>query len=155
MIFRNESIDGFRPNLPRLGKVGLVANNDDGGGRLSIVLHFLQPFLQVLESVRLAKVEHNDGAHCAAVVGSGDRPKPFLASRVPYLILDDLPVDLDCLGGEFNADGGLGVLLEGIVDVLGEQVGFADSGVSDDDYLEEEVEFGAVGHALLEVCYKN
>lgn len=42
----------------------------------------------------------------------GDSSKALLAGSVPDLSLDCAGLDAECLGGELNSDGGLGLLCE-------------------------------------------
>lgn len=47
------------------------------------------------------------------------------------LTLDGLSVDLDILGGELDADRGLGLEVELVASEAREQVGLADAGIAD------------------------
>ncbi|GER53825.1 methionine import ATP-binding protein MetN 1 [Striga asiatica] len=62
---------------------------------------------------------------------------PLLAGGIPNLSLDDLIIDADAARSEFNAYGGLGLEAELIPSKSGQQIGFADAGVADQDQLEE------------------
>ena len=54
-----------------------------------------------------------------------------MAGGVPNLGLDDLIVDVNASGGEFNADGGLGLEAELVSGEPGKQIGLTDAGVAD------------------------
>jgi len=69
-----------------------------------------------------------------------------LACGIPDLVLDGLGIDVGGFGGELDADGGFGVCAEGVVDESGEEVGFADPGISDHDNFEEEIKILLFGH---------
>lgn len=64
---------------------------------------------------------------------------PLLASGVPNLGLDDLIIDTNAAGGEFDADGRLRFEAELVASEAGEEIGFADSGVADENNLEEVI----------------
>ena len=80
--------------------------------------------------------ERTDGA---AVVGGGDGAVALLARGVPDLGLDGLAVDLDAARGEFDSDGGFAVEVEFVAREAGEEVGFADAGITYQHHLEEEL----------------
>lgn len=122
MILSDEVVNSFCFDLFGGGEIGLVPDYDDGCTGLSIVVDFLEPLFEVLEGLGLGEIEDDDGAHCAAVVCSCDGSEPFLPGSIPYLVLDDFAVDGESFGEELHADSGLCVLVEGVADVLGEQV---------------------------------
>jgi hypothetical protein len=65
--------------------------------------------------------------------------EPFLASGVPNLSLDDLVVNTDAAGGEFNPDGGLGLEAELILGKARQEVGLANARVPYQHHLEQVV----------------
>ena len=65
--------------------------------------------------------------------------EPFLASSVPNLGLDNVVIDTDCAGGEFDTDSGLGLEAELVFGEARQEVGFADTGVTYEYQLEEVV----------------
>jgi hypothetical protein len=58
-----------------------------------------------------------------------------LASSIPYLQLESLIPNRQCLDFEINADCSHVSILEVILAESGDKVGFADSAVSYDDYF--------------------
>jgi hypothetical protein len=72
----------------------------------------------------------------------GDRARerePFLASGVPNLGLDDLIVNADAAGSEFNSDGGLGLEAEFVPGEARQEVGLANARVPYQHHLEQIV----------------
>ncbi len=55
----------------------------------------------------------------------GDGPVALLARGVPDLGFDAGGLEVDCLGGEFNSDGGFGFVGELVFLEAGQQVGLA------------------------------
>ena len=102
----------------------------------SVLVCLFDPLCDVLEGVTVGKVKDNEGSHCSVVVGLGDGSEAFLTCSVPNLATDILVVDFKAFGGELDPDGGLLIEEEGVVDKLGNQVGFSDSGIADHHYLE-------------------
>ncbi len=82
----------------------------------------------------LADIVHQQRAHGSAVVCRRDGAVAFLARCVPDLGFDGFGIDLDGAGGELDADGGFAVEVEFVAGESGEQVGFPDAGVSDQDH---------------------
>lgn len=64
---------------------------------------------------------------------------PLLASGVPNLGLDDFIINTNAASGEFDTDGGLGFETELVASETGEEIGFADAGVADENNLEEVI----------------
>lgn len=62
----------------------------------------VEPAGDVLEAAGIGDVVDDEGAQCAAVVSSGDCTVALLACCVPYLGFDELAVDEDCFGLEFD-----------------------------------------------------
>jgi len=62
-----------------------------------------------------------------------------LAGGIPNLGLDNLVINTNATGSEFNADGGLGFKAELIASETREEVGFSDTRVADQHNLEEVI----------------
>lgn len=62
-----------------------------------------------------------------------------MTSSVPDLSLDKLVVDADAAGGEFDADGGFGFQVELVSGESRQEVGLANTRVSDQHQLEQVV----------------
>ena len=69
------------------------------------------PVLDVVEALLVGDVVDQHDAHGAAVVGGGDGAEPLLASCVPDLQLDLLPIQLYCANLEVNSCKGTSVNL--------------------------------------------
>jgi hypothetical protein len=63
-----------------------------------------------------------------------------LTRGIPDLSLDGLIVDLDAARGELDADRGLAVEVEFVSRESREEIGFADTRISDQDDLEEKLQ---------------
>lgn len=64
---------------------------------------------------------------------------PFLTGGVPNLSLDDLIIDSNTPCSEFNADCGFGLKTELIAGKPGEKIGFAHTGVTDENNFKEVI----------------
>jgi len=65
--------------------------------------------------------------------------RPFLASGVPNLSLDNLGIDIQTLGGELNSYGRLGLQIELVPREAREQVGLPHAGIADQNQLEKVI----------------
>lgn len=63
--------------------------------------------------------------------------EPFLASSIPNLSLDDLLINANTPGGEFNTDCGFRFKTKLVPSEPGKQIRFSDTGVSDENDFEE------------------
>jgi hypothetical protein len=99
----------------------------------------VQPPPNVLERALAADVVHDQRPDGAAVVGRRHRAEPLLPRRVPDLCLDLLAVNLHALRLELHPDGGLGVEVEFVPRVPGQQIGLAHGRVPDQHHLEQIV----------------
>lgn len=123
-------------------QIALVAHQHDDDVGVGMIAQLLQPARDILVGLVLGDVVDEQGAHRATVVGRSDGAVAFLTRGVPDLGLDGLGIDLDAASCEFDADGRLAVEVELVAGEPGEQVRFADAGISNKDDLEE----------VLEVC---
>ena len=75
-----------------------------------------------------------------------------MAGGIPDLSLDDLVVDVDAASGEFDADRGFRFEAELVSGESGEEIGFSDAGVTDQDDLEEVIVIvvSSVRHSSLQ-----
>ncbi len=106
-----------------------------------MIAQFLQPALNVFEGGVLGDVINEESSDGSAVVSGGDGAITLLAGGIPDLGLDGLSLCLDGFGSEFYADCGFGLEVEFITGEAGEEVGFSDSGISDEDHLEKIIVF--------------
>jgi hypothetical protein len=113
-----------------LAHVEFIADEHDDDVGLSVLLHFVNPLLDGLESGHLHYVVDDERADGLAVVGAGDGTEALLAGGIPNLSLDGAArAEGHGLGGELDADGRVLVFREGIAYVSGENVRLADPGV--------------------------
>lgn len=86
----------------------------------------VEPAPHAVEGGSAGDIIDNESADSAAVVGGGNGAESLLAGGVPNLSLDFLGIDLQALGLELDAYGGLGVHIELVASIAGKEVGFAD-----------------------------
>lgn len=79
---------------------------------MRVVLDFVQPVGQVLEWPQVSNIKHQDGGNWPFIICSRNWLEWLLASRVPDLDLDGLLAQVEHLGPELNAQGGLVLALE-------------------------------------------
>jgi hypothetical protein len=101
----------------------------------------VQPTPHIDKRLLLADVVDQERPHRATVVGGGNGAVSFLSSSVPDLRLDCLGINLNTASRKLDADGRLGIKVELVAREPAQQVGFADSRVSN----EYDWEGGALG----------
>jgi len=106
-----------------------------------MVTELLEPPLHILKGGMLGNIVDEESTDSTTVVGGGDSAVTFLTGRVPDLGLDGFSLSLDGFGGEFDSDGGFGFEVEFVACEAGEEVGFSNSGVANEDYFEEVIVF--------------
>lgn len=67
------------------------------------------------------------------------KKRPFLSSSVPNLSLDDLAINIQAFGGKLDPYCGLGLQVELVPREPGEQVGFANTRITNQNQLEEVI----------------
>ena len=120
-------------------QVQFVANEEDNGVDLGVLLGLLNPSTDVLESVGIGQVEHHQSTHRTFVVGFSDSSEPLLPCRVPNLASNILLAYFYCLSRKLNPHCGFLVQQEVVVDELRHQVGLADPWIPNYHYLEQIV----------------
>ena len=120
-------------------QIALVSHQHDNDVCVGMVAELFQPARDILVCLVLGDVVDEECADGTTVVGTGDCAVALLAGGIPDLGLDGLVVDLDAAGGELDADGGLAVEVEFVSGETREKVGFTNTGVSNEDHLEEEL----------------
>lgn len=121
----------LRRHRPQMLQIALVSHQHNHNVAVRMISQLLQPPRHVLVRLVLADVVDQERADGPAVVGACDGAVALLTGCVPDLGFDCFGVDLDAAGGEFDADGGLGVEVEFVAGESGEKVGLSDAGVSD------------------------
>jgi len=113
-------------------QIALVSNEHDNDVGVGMVPELLQPPGDVVVGLVLADVVDEQSTNGTAIVRRRDGPVPFLTRGIPDLRLDRLGVDLDGASRELDTDGRLGVQVELVAGETAQQVGLADTGVSDE-----------------------
>ena len=128
-------------NFPLALPIDLVSNENEGEFlgivRASIFYESILPLIECLKRLRVGKIEAESAAIGTSVKGKAERLEFFLSCGIPNLQCYDLTVDLNLLLGEIGSDGGLGVHIGFVVDILLKECGLSYSGVTQDDDLEE------------------
>ena len=108
--------------------------------------------LDILKTLLLRDIVHNNYRMCAFIVCARDCSKSLLPSCVPDLELYNISIDCDgptinadILEPEVHSDGGEVALLKRVVCEPTEQGGLADRTVAHDDYFEEIIVFSNHG----------
>lgn len=124
-------IGGDRPQVSQIALVSDQHNHNIGVGVLS---QLLQPPRDIFVGLMLADIVHEEGTDSATVVGRGDGPVALLTCGIPDLCLDGLGVDLDRSSRELHTDGRLVVQVELVAGETTQEVGFTNTGVSDQNH---------------------
>lgn len=133
-------------DLPCVGHVALVADEDAGDVVGGVFLDLVHPVLDGGEALAVRDVVGHDDPVRALVVAARDRLEPLLPRRVPDLQLYRLPVHFDGADLEVDADGGHEVVCEDVVGESQQERRFTDAGVTDEEHLEEVVATGIIRH---------
>jgi hypothetical protein len=131
-------------------QIALVSHQHDDDVCVGMVAELFQPARNVLVGLVLGDVVDEKRTDGATVVCAGDCAVALLAGSIPDLGLDGLVVDLDAASGKLDADSGLAVEVEFVAGETREKVGFTNTGVSNEDHLEEEL--GTTVSAQLGDC---
>ena len=138
-------------DLAGVGHIALVANEDARDIVRGVLLNLAHPVLDGAEALSVGDVVSHDDAVSALVVAARDGLKALLAGSVPNLELNGLSVDIDGSdflqtrlareGGTYEVDSDCGheVVCEHVVSESEQQRGLSDSGVSNQQHLEEVV----------------
>ena len=86
-------------------EVGLVADEELVDVLAGVAVDLAEPLLDVVEGLHVGAVKDEDDALGPAVVAAGDGAETLLAGSIPDLELDDLPVAVQGLDLEIDADG--------------------------------------------------
>lgn len=131
-------------DLARVGHVALVADEDARDVVGGMLLDLVHPVLDRREALPVGDVVGHDDAVRALVVAARYRLEPLLPRSVPDLKLYRLPVHLDRPDLEVHTDRGHEVVCEDIISESEQERRLADTGVSNQEYLEEviAIEYG-------------
>jgi hypothetical protein len=120
-------------------KIIFVCNYDDLDVGLGMIINFLKPSINIFKRLFIEHVEHKHDSIRTFVVCVGDGAVPLLASCIPNLKLKFLTTMSEWSESEINPDSRHVVLVELIVGKPDEQAALPDTGVSQQDHLEEVV----------------
>ena len=118
-------------HLSALPLVGLVPQQNGDWLVAAVKLQFKEPVLEFEEGGPVSQIEDQDGAVCPSEVGLGDGAEPLLACSVPESQSHRPTHHLYILYLELHPDGVGLVRDHGPVDVLTEQAGLPDTGVTE------------------------
>jgi hypothetical protein len=130
-----------RLDRPQVAQIALVSDEHDDDVGLGVVPQFLQPPLDILEGSVFGNIVDQKGADGSPVVGAGDGAVAFLPCGIPDLRLDALSLGLDGFGGEFDPDRRFGFEVEFVSGESTQKIGFSDTGIPDQDNLEQIIVF--------------
>ena len=107
-----------------------------------MLLHLAHPVLDGTEALSVCDVVGYDDSVSSLIVAASDGFESLLARGVPDLQFDGFPIDIDGSNFEVDSDGGHEIISEDVVGESEEQGRLSDSGVSDQQDLEQVVVFG-------------
>merc|ERR1719247_890841 len=136
-MFDTLNVYGYLDSLLR--GVALVAHEDFARALVRVLVHLLDPGVDVVEGLAVPGVVDHDDPVRAAVVRGRDRAEPLLPGGVPDLELDGLPLNGQRAEAEVHADGGDVAVREAVVREPQEEAGLAHPGVPEQHELEEVV----------------
>ena len=118
----------------------LVAYQVDSHILTCVLLNFFEPFHKIHEGVLACHIIGEENAMRTTVEDTGDRLEGLLAGCVPDLQLDNLaPVYFQTERPEFDTDSDLMLNLELVVHDSLHEATLADTGISNNDQLEQVV----------------
>jgi hypothetical protein len=88
-----------------------------------------------VERPLVCDIINQENAHCASVVGSGDRPEPLLSGCIPYLQLHTLAIQFNCADFEVDTDRGDEGWCERVLTEAEKAARFTHPGISDEQQL--------------------
>lgn len=106
----------LRSDHPLALLVGLVGHQDLDYVGVAVLIHLLDPVLEVVERLFAGHVVDQQGPGRRSVITPGDAPEVLLARRVPDLELDVGILQFDHLGSELDSNGDVVVLADSVFD---------------------------------------
>lgn len=122
-------------------EIALVTNQDLSNVWTSVGLDFVQPVLDILETLSIGDVINQNDSISSFIVSGGNGFESFLPGGIPDMELDGLVVALYVSNLEINSNGWEERLVEQVIRESEENVGFSDGGVSDKENLEQVIVF--------------
>ena len=117
-------------------QIALVPNKHDHNIGIGMISELLQPTSHIVVGLVLADIVDKQRANRSTIVGRSDCAVSLLTCSVPDLRLDCLCVNLNRPCRKFNADRRFGIEVELVSSESAQQVGFSDSGVTNEDNWE-------------------
>jgi hypothetical protein len=114
-----------------MSQIALISHQHDDDVRICVIPQLLQPPRHILVCLVLADIVDEQSSHCSSVVGRCDGSISLLSGSIPDLRLDRLRIYLDRSGCELYTDGRLRVEVELIAGETTQEIGFTNTGVSD------------------------
>lgn len=144
-----ESLYCLHGYFPLVGKIGLIADEEDLGLWGTGLLYLLEPVgCGILVRLDIGDIEDYHQGMCALVVGTCYCPEFLLACSVPDLELDTLAAQHERLESEINSDCGEEGITEIVICVTDHYGGFAHAAVPHQYYF-EQMEILSFVHAHL------
>ena len=129
--------------------VDFVAEADEGEvvgvAGTSIFDESLLPLIETMETIEVSDVVAQRAAVGSTVESVSERLELLLASGIPDLESHDSVIDKDFFLGEISSDSRLGLSLHLTVEILLQKSGLSNTGVTQNDNLEEVL---LLGHLL-------
>ena len=136
----SEFLCTLESHLSLLLHLCLVAYQIDSYILTCVLLNLFEPFHKVHEGVLPRHIIGEEDAMCTTVEDAGDRLEGLLSCCVPDLQLDNLaPVYFQPKGPEFDSNSNLMLNLELIVHYSLHKATLANTGISDNDQLEQVI----------------
>jgi len=120
-------------------EIALVADEELVHRVGGVLVNLLEPGLDVVEAFHIGDVVDDDDTVGTTVVAAGDGTESLLTGGIPNLQLDGLSLELHGADFEVNANGGDVALSVGIVGETEQEAGLANTGVADQQQLEEVI----------------
>jgi hypothetical protein len=98
-----------------------------------MLINLGHPLINIIKGFLIGNGIRQDNAMCTLIIGLGNILIPFLASSIPNLKLKPMVIYSYSFNLEVNSDGGNIVCFELIVAESDENVGFADTAITDYD----------------------
>lgn len=117
-----------------MSQITLVPDKHDDNVRIRMVPEFFKPSIDVIVGLVLADIVDQERTDSTTVVCGGDCSVALLPSRIPDLSLDGFGIDLNRSSGKLHANCRLRVQVELVASESTQQIGFTDTGVSDEDH---------------------
>ena len=138
----------LRFDFSHLSKIRFISYQHYRNSSISIILQFPQPFLHILECFRLCYVECNNSSYSSPIVRICYSSKSLLTCRIPYLILNRLPINIGSFCRKLNSNSWLRIHIEGIINKSRKKIRLTHSRISYHNYLKQKIEIFLSTHSI-------